>query len=107
VTLADRITTRGAVSLGHLPGISEELAAFQVWVRRLSTRKEAVVSLANKIRNKAQELRGRGKWKTGEVTGDWRLQVEGRVDEVIANLKQAGEKVKDAFRGRGPRRRPY
>jgi hypothetical protein len=44
---------------------------------------------------------------TGEVTGDGRLQVEGRVDEVVSNVKQTGEKAEDAFRGRGTRRREY
>ncbi len=68
-------------------------------------RKETVVSFADKARVKAQELRGRIKRNTGEVTGDRRLEAEGRTDEVMGNLKQAGEKVKDAFRGRGTRRR--
>ena len=36
----------------------------------------------------------------GRVTGDERLEAEGRADKTKANLKQAGEKVKDAFRGR-------
>jgi uncharacterized protein YjbJ (UPF0337 family) len=36
----------------------------------------------------------------GRVTGDERLEAEGRTDKTKANLKQAGEKVKDAFRGR-------
>jgi uncharacterized protein YjbJ (UPF0337 family) len=71
----------------------------------LTTSKEAVVSFGNKFRNKAQELRGRIKRNTGEVIGDRGLQAEGRTDEVKSKLKQAGEKVKDAFRGRGPRRR--
>jgi uncharacterized protein YjbJ (UPF0337 family) len=70
-----------------------------------STRKEAVVSLADKFRNKVQELRGRIKRNTGKVTGDRGLQAEGRADEVKSNLKQTGEKVKDAFRGRATRRR--
>jgi uncharacterized protein YjbJ (UPF0337 family) len=65
------------------------------------------VSFADKFRNKTQELRGRIKWNTGEVTGDRSLQAEGRADEVMGNLKQAGEKIKDAFRGRGTRRRRY
>lgn len=63
------------------------------------------MSFADKFRNKAQELRGRIKRNTGEVTGDRGLQAEGRVDEVMGNLKQAGEKVRDAFRERGTRRR--
>jgi uncharacterized protein YjbJ (UPF0337 family) len=62
------------------------------------------VSFANKFRDKMQVLRGRIKRDTGEVTGSGRLQAEGRADEVMGNLKQAGEKVKDAFRGRGTRR---
>jgi uncharacterized protein YjbJ (UPF0337 family) len=67
--------------------------------------KEAIVSFADKIRIKTQELRGRIKRNTGEITGNRRLQSEGRTQEVMGNLKQAGEKVKDAFRGRGTRRR--
>jgi uncharacterized protein YjbJ (UPF0337 family) len=65
----------------------------------------AVVSFAHKFSNMAQELRGRIKRNTGEVTGDRGPQAEGRADEVKSNLKQTGEKIKDAFRGRGPRRR--
>lgn len=72
-----------------------------------STKKGAVVSFADKVRNKAQELRGRIKRNTGEVTGDRRLQAEGRADEVKSNVKQAGEKVKDVFRGRGTRHRDH
>lgn len=67
--------------------------------------KEAIVSFGDKVRDKAQELRGRIKRNIGEVTGNRRLQAEGRTEEVIGNLKQAGEKIKDAFRGRGTRRR--
>ena len=63
------------------------------------------MSLADKFSNKAQQLRGRIKRNTGEVTGDRRLEAEGTSDELKGNLKQAGEKVKDAFRGRGGRRR--
>ena len=62
------------------------------------------MGMSDKFDNKMRELRGRVKRNTGEVTGDQRLQAEGRSDEVKSNLKQAGEKIKDAFRGRGPRR---
>jgi uncharacterized protein YjbJ (UPF0337 family) len=48
---------------------------------------------------------GRIKRNTGEVTGDRSLQAKGGADEVKGNLKQAGEKIKDAFRGRRRRRR--
>ena len=59
------------------------------------------MSFADKFRNKAQELRGYIKRSAGETTGDRRLEAEGRADQLMGNLKQAGEKVKDAFRGRG------
>lgn len=65
----------------------------------------AAVSFADKVRNKTQEFRGRIKRNTGEVIGDRGMQAEGSADEVKSNLKQIGEKVKDAFRGRGTRRR--
>jgi uncharacterized protein YjbJ (UPF0337 family) len=65
------------------------------------------MSFTDKIRNKTQELRGRIKRNTGEVTGNRRLRFEGAAEEMKAHLKQAGEKIKDTFRGRGtPRRRP-
>ena len=58
----------------------------------------------NKVRNQSQELKGQVKEGTGRATGNRSLEAEGRADQVKANLKQAGEKVKDAFRPR-PRRR--
>ena len=64
----------------------------------------AVVSFTDRLRNKAQKLRGRIKRNTGEITGDRSLQSRGRSDEAKGELKQTGEKIKDAFRGRGRRR---
>ncbi len=52
----------------------------------------------DKIRNKAQELGGKGKEAVGDATGDDRLAAEGRADQSESNLRQAGEKVKDAGR---------
>ena len=54
----------------------------------------------NKTRNAAQKAKGQVKQAAGRVTGDRRLEAEGRTDKTRANLKQAGEKIKDAFRGR-------
>ena len=36
---------------------------------------------------------------TGKATDDERLEAEGKSDQAGANLKQAGEKIKDAFKG--------
>ena len=57
-------------------------------------------SARNKTRNAAQKVKGQVKEAAGRATGDQRLEAEGRADKTRANLKQAGEKVKDAFRGR-------
>ena len=54
----------------------------------------------NKTRNAAQRVKGQVKEAGGAVTGDRRLEAEGRADKTKANLRQAGEKVKDAVRGR-------
>ena len=57
-------------------------------------------SSRNKARNATRKVKGQLKEAAGRVTGDERLEAEGRADKTKANLKQAGEKVKDAFRGR-------
>ena len=54
----------------------------------------------NKTRNKAQELKGQAKEAAGRAGNDPRLEAEGRADQTRANLKQAAEKIKDAFRPR-------
>ena len=53
----------------------------------------------DKARNKGEETKGKLKEKTGEVTNDPALERQGRKDQSKANLKQAGEKVKDAIKG--------
>jgi len=55
--------------------------------------------MGDKLERKAEELAGAAKEKLGEVTDDEQLQSEGRVERAKANLKQAGDKVKDAFKG--------
>jgi uncharacterized protein YjbJ (UPF0337 family) len=56
------------------------------------------VSDSDKIENKADELKGGAKEKVGKATDDEQMENEGKVDQSKANLKQAGEKVKDAFK---------
>ena len=56
------------------------------------------MSGTDKIKNKAEELSGKGKESLGDATGNRDLQREGKADQVSGNLKQAGEKVKDAFK---------
>src|SRR3712207_2585908 len=52
----------------------------------------------DKMKNKAEELSGKGKESVGEATGDRDLQAEGKADQASGSLKQAGEKVKDVFK---------
>jgi uncharacterized protein YjbJ (UPF0337 family) len=52
----------------------------------------------DKMKNKAEELGGKGKEAVGEATDNRDLEAEGKADQVSGNLKQAGEKVKDVFK---------
>ena len=52
----------------------------------------------DKARNKVEEVRGQAKEKVGNATGDPALARQGQREQSKGNLKQAGEKVKDAFR---------
>jgi uncharacterized protein YjbJ (UPF0337 family) len=52
----------------------------------------------DKISNKIDELAGKGKEALGKASDNPDLEAEGRGQQATSNLKQAGEKVKDAFR---------
>jgi uncharacterized protein YjbJ (UPF0337 family) len=52
----------------------------------------------DKVKNKIEDAGGRTKEAIGKVTGDKDTKNEGRVDQAKASLKDAGEKVKDAFK---------
>jgi uncharacterized protein YjbJ (UPF0337 family) len=53
---------------------------------------------ANKIKNAKQHAKGKLKEVAGKATGNNDLRNEGKADQAVANLKQAGEKVKDALK---------
>jgi len=52
----------------------------------------------DKTQNKVEEITGDAKERIGGAAGDDEMRREGERDQSKANLKQAGEKVKDAFR---------
>jgi uncharacterized protein YjbJ (UPF0337 family) len=52
----------------------------------------------NKAANKVTQVKGKIKKKAGQATGDTNLEAEGRAEQSKGDLKQAGEKVKDAFK---------
>jgi uncharacterized protein YjbJ (UPF0337 family) len=52
----------------------------------------------DKLKNKNDEAKGAAKENLGKATDDEQMEREGRSDQRVSNLKQAGEKVKDAFK---------
>ena len=60
--------------------------------------KGTAVSAADKAKDKAQAAKGKVKKDAGKALDDPYMEGEGKADEVKGNLKQAGEKVKDAFK---------
>lgn len=61
-------------------------------------REEAVISSEKKTDNKIQEAKGKVKESVGKAVGNESLEAEGKKDQTVGSLKNAGEKVKDAFR---------
>jgi uncharacterized protein YjbJ (UPF0337 family) len=51
----------------------------------------------DKLKNKRDETKGVAKEHVGKATGDKKMEREGKTDQTKSNLKQAGEKAKDAF----------
>lgn len=56
------------------------------------------MGLGDKMGNMAEKAAGKAKEAAGKATGNERLEAEGETDQSKADLKQAGEKVKDVFR---------
>jgi uncharacterized protein YjbJ (UPF0337 family) len=55
------------------------------------------MGMTDKLKNKAEAAKGDTKKKLGDATDNEQWQAEGKADQVKGDLKQAGEKVKDAF----------
>ena len=56
------------------------------------------MGMDDKIQNKSEELGGKAKEGIGKATDDEQLEAEGKTDQTKSNVKQAGEKIKDAFK---------
>jgi uncharacterized protein YjbJ (UPF0337 family) len=56
------------------------------------------VATTDKAKNSAQRAKGKLKEAAGDVSGNKDLRAKGKTDQTKANLKQAGEKVKDAVK---------
>ena len=55
------------------------------------------MSKRDKVKNVAQITKGKAEQAAGKKLGKPGLELDGKIDELKGNLKQAGEKVKDAF----------
>jgi uncharacterized protein YjbJ (UPF0337 family) len=62
------------------------------------------MSGTDRLKNKVQKLGGRAKETIGRATGDRSLENRGMRDQFKSDVKDAGEMVRDAFRGRRGRR---
>jgi uncharacterized protein YjbJ (UPF0337 family) len=59
---------------------------------------KCIMGAEDKARNKVQNLGGKAKEAAGRATGDRDTEDRGRADQAKSNLKDAGEKIKDAFK---------
>jgi uncharacterized protein YjbJ (UPF0337 family) len=55
------------------------------------------MSGVDKAKNAVEDMGGKAKEAIGKVSGDHDTEAEGKADQSKADLKNAGEKVKDAF----------
>ena len=56
------------------------------------------MGIDDKIDNATENTAGKVKEGVGRATDDERLEAEGRNEQASAKVKQAGEKIKDAFK---------
>lgn len=57
------------------------------------------MGMDDKAQNTGEKMMGKAKETTGKVTDNERLEAEGKADQAKASAKQAGENVKDIFKG--------
>ncbi|WP_370619522.1 CsbD family protein [Mumia sp. Pv 4-285] len=56
------------------------------------------MGLDDKIKNATEDLQGKAKEASGKARGDESQEAEGKADQSKADVKKAGENVKDAFK---------
>ena len=56
------------------------------------------MSTVDKAKNAVEDAAGKAKEGIGKISGDKSTENEGKGDQAKADLKNAGEKVKDAFK---------
>jgi uncharacterized protein YjbJ (UPF0337 family) len=66
--------------------------------QRSPDEEETDMGMDDKLKHSAESTLGKAKEGLGDATDDRELQAEGKKDQSKSDLKQAGEKVKDAFK---------
>jgi len=56
------------------------------------------MGMDDKLSNAAEDAKGKAKEAVGKGTDDEELERQGKTDQAKSDLKDAGEKVKDAFK---------
>lgn len=56
------------------------------------------MGIGDKINNAAEDMAGKAKEAAGSASDDRNLEAEGKGDQSKADVKKAGENVKDAFK---------
>lgn len=56
------------------------------------------MGIEDKVRNAAQDLKGKVKEGVGKVTDNESLEAEGKIDQAAATAKKAGEDLKDGVK---------
>lgn len=74
---------------------SRGLRFFEAWTRR---GKVKIMAGGKKAKNVTKTAKGKVKETTGKAVGNESLEMKGRAEQVEGDMKQAGEKVKDAFK---------
>jgi uncharacterized protein YjbJ (UPF0337 family) len=79
----------------RLPG---RVAKFPRSSKKQMTRELKRMGTHDKVSNKIDDVAGKAKEAVGRATGDDDTRAEGKLDQAKSSLKDAGEKVKDAFK---------
>jgi uncharacterized protein YjbJ (UPF0337 family) len=56
------------------------------------------MSATDKLKNSVDDVAGKAKEALGKLTDDKTVENKGKSDQAVSDLKQAGEKAKDAFK---------
>jgi uncharacterized protein YjbJ (UPF0337 family) len=88
-------TAGGVVVVADNPRLASRCRVVPV---KTPTVRSHTMAAENKAANKVTEVKGKAKKEAGRALGNQQMEAEGKADEAKGNLKQAGEKVKDAFK---------